>query len=418
MITLLLFLPIKNTYSQSKNIQILDLQEALILALNNNPEIKSFASNIEAKDGQLIQSGLFPNSEISVEIENFGGSGAAQDFDQSETTVLLSQLVPISGKISRKKEVSLLNKIIAELEYESKKLDIILFTKKSFLDVLSNQEKLEQIEQLVQIANEIYITISERVEAGKVSPIEEKKSSIELEQKKLLLTKAEKKLKISRKNLSSIWGEIHSGYSKVEGNLYATTKVPKLEELTAYVENNPDIKSALKKQDLNSANINLQRALSIPDPTVGIGYRRLNETNDNAIVAELSVPLPFFNRNQGNIKEAKFNLTKSSQEFQNLNIKKEAKLTENYEKLLFFASEIKTLKESILPQSEDTYSSILEGYREGKFEYLDVLDSQRTLSNSKLQYINALANYHKSIFEIERLTGTNLSAANTYGDEL
>lgn len=411
-----IFLQSKSTFSQINDLGTIDLKEALTLSLKNNPEIKAFLSNIEAKDGLLIQSGLYPNSEINVEIENFGGSGAAQGFNEAETTILISQLIPIYGKIGKKVKVSRINKNIAELEYESNKLDVFLSTKKSFLDVLSNQEKLSLTEQLVNISEQVNTTISQMVEAGKESPIEEKKSSIEYEQTKLLLTKIKREIFASKKRLAENWGDINKNYSKVKGNLYTTNDIPSLEKLLDTIENNPDIKILQRLQDLNNAKIKLQRALAVPDPTIGIGYRRLSSTDDNAIVAEFSIPIPFFNRNQGNIKASSFNLTKSSLEYQNFNTITKAKIAEKYESLKFFISEIETLEEDILPNSVDAYSSILEGYREGKFEYLNVLDSQRTLFNSKLQYINALTNYHKLKFEIERLTGTELSTINSNGD--
>ena len=416
-VVLVFFLTTKNINSQTDNFDDLDINEALSLAIENNPEIKAFYSNIEAKDGLVIQSGLYPNSEISVEIENFAGSGAAEGFDEAETTVLISQLVPIYGKIGKKKQVSRIVKNIAELEYESKKLDVTLSTKKSFIDLLSKQERLGQVENLVKIAEQVNTTISERVEAGKESPIEEKKSSIEYEQINLLLTKAKRNLIASRKLLAANWGDTSINFNEVTGDLYATPQIPGFEELQNLIGSNPDIIRSLRKQDLNSANIKLQNALGVPDPTFGIGYRRLSETNDNALVAEFSMPIPFFNRNQGNIKEAGFNLIKSTQEYQNLFSLASAGLADKYENLKFYADEIETLKEKILPQSEDTYETILEGYREGKFEFLDVLDSQRTLFNSKLQYIDALRNYHLLRFEIERLTGTEFPKNNPGGDD-
>jgi len=416
-VVLVFFITTKNINSQTENFEDLDINEALALALENNPEIKAFSSNIEAKDGLVIQAGLYPNSEINVEIENFAGSGAAQGFDEAVTTVLISQLVPIYGKIGKKEKVSRIVKNIAELEYESKRLDVVLSTKNSFIDVLSKQERLEQIEQLVKIAEQVNMTISERVEAGKESPIEEKKSSIEFEQTNLLLTKAGRDLASSRKLLSANWGDVEVTFGKILGDLYSTAKISGFEELQNSISNNPDIIISLRDQDLNSANIKLQNALGVPDPTFGIGYRRLSETEDNALVAEFSMPLPFFNRNQGNIKEASFNLVKSRQEYQNLYTRTSAELAEKYENLKFYIDEIETLEDKILPQSEDTYETILEGYREGKFEFLDVLDSQRTLFNSKLQYIDALRNYHSLAFEIERLTGAEFPKINPGGDD-
>jgi len=83
----------------------------------------------------------------------------------------------------------------------------------------------------------------------------------------------------------------------------------------------------------------------------------------------------------------------------------EASLADACEALSSSYSEAAALKQSALPAARSAFDAAEEGFRQGKFDYLEVLDAQRTLVESRGQYIAALAEYHKSVAEVERLTG-------------
>ena len=70
-----------------------------------------------------------------------------------------------------------------------------------------------------------------------------------------------------------------------------------------------------------------------------------------------------------------------------------------------------TLKKDVLPAAQRVFDGLSEGYRQGKFRYLDVLDDQRTLFDAQAKYIEALANYHETSVEIERLIGQRMDEA-------
>jgi cobalt-zinc-cadmium efflux system outer membrane protein len=66
-----------------------------------------------------------------------------------------------------------------------------------------------------------------------------------------------------------------------------------------------------------------------------------------------------------------------------------------------------------LPGAESAFNASQEGYLEGKFSYLDVLDVQRSLFDAKDTYINSLVSYHKALTSLERLIGENLTSLET-----
>ena len=85
-----------------------------------------------------------------------------------------------------------------------------------------------------------------------------------------------------------------------------------------------------------------------------------------------------------------------------------AALAEASTKLSSSFSEINILKNDVLPLARSAFDAAGQGYREGKFEYLVVLDAQRTFFEVRGRYIEALAGYHKARADVERLIGRNL----------
>jgi len=127
----------------------------------------------------------------------------------------------------------------------------------------------------------------------------------------------------------------------------------------------------------------------------------------------LSLPLPLIDRNQGGILEATYSLKKARQERTAAEVDTISNLDDNYQTLLSAYTEVTVLRDTILPGAESAFNASQEGYLEGKFSYLDVLDVQRSLFDAKDTYINSLVSYHKALTSIERLIGENLTTIET-----
>jgi outer membrane protein TolC len=80
----------------------LSLTEALSLALLHNPTLQDYGWEIRISDVKTLRAGLLPNPELGFEAENFLGSGQQRDFDQTGTTVSISQLFELGGKRAKR----------------------------------------------------------------------------------------------------------------------------------------------------------------------------------------------------------------------------------------------------------------------------------------------------------------------------
>lgn len=380
------------------------LNDAIALALIKNPELSAFSIERRAAEARAIQSGLLPNPELSAVVENIGG--AKEVTGGIQTTIQLSQLIEIGGKRSARARVASLSQDLAERDYERKRVEILTEVSKAFIRALSAQQKFALAGEMVALAEEVANTVSERVSAGKVSPIEETKARVALSSATVEHERAGLELEAARKRLSSLWGDKKPHFEKVAGDLDAQIlPVPAFERIASQLTMNPDLVRSATEISRRKAAVDMEKAKTLPDISVSAGYRRFSEFDENSVIFGVSVPIPLFDRNQGGLLESRLLLTKAEEERRAAEARAQSGLGEAHKALSIAYAEAMAFKEKTLPLAQSAFEGTNEGYRAGKFGYLDILDAQRTLFDVRLQYLRALTEYHLAVADVEQLTG-------------
>ncbi|MCK9607967.1 MAG: TolC family protein [Methylomonas sp.] len=390
------------------------LSQALALALTQNPELSAYSWESRAQEASTLQAGLLPNPTFNANASNFGNR-VLQGFDGDSVTLELSQLIELGGKRTARIEAAALTKQLADWDYEAKRADVLTQVTQAFIDVLAAQQQLALTQQTHELANQTAVTTAARVQAGKVSPVEETKAKVARASVQIELMRAQKELEAARKRLAAGWGSTAPRFEAVSGNLENIQVPASLDSLAQRLSKNPDLARWATEITQRQALIAMEKSKAIPDVTATVGASKYLMPNDYALVVGFSVPLPVFDRNQGRIQEAEHRLSKAEQDMRNTEVRIATALNTAYQALDIAHSEIMTLRQEILPGAQSAYDAAREGYRLGKFGFLDVLDAQRTLFGAKNQYLVALANYHKSVADVERLVGSgmNETAANS-----
>ncbi|ANE57960.1 MULTISPECIES: TolC family protein [Methylomonas] len=384
------------------------LSQALALALTRNPELSAFSWESRAQEAATLQAGLFPNPTFNANAANFGNQ-VIKGFDGDVVTLELSQLIELGGKRTARMEAASLTKQLADWDYETKRADVLTQVTQAFIDVLAAQQRLTLTQQIHELANQTTVTTSARVQAGKVSPVEETKAKVARASVQIELMRAQKELEAARKRLAAGWGSTTPRFETVSGNLESIQAPASLESLAQRLSKNPDLARWATEITQRQALITMEKSKAIPDVTATVGASKYLMPNDYALVVGFSMPLPVFDRNQGRIQEAEHRLTKAEDELRSTEVRIATALNTAYQALDTAHSEITTLQQDILPGAQSAYDAACEGYRLGKFGFLDVLDAQRTLFSAKNQYLLALAEYHKSVANVERLVGSNMN---------
>jgi cobalt-zinc-cadmium efflux system outer membrane protein len=388
---------------------MLTLSQVQALALQSNPQLAAFGWEVRTGEARTLQAGFAPNPEVSVEIENFAGSGDLRGFDGSEITIFLSQEIEVAGKRRQRIRVAALERDLAAWDYEATRLDVLTQVTQAFVDVLSLQERLELHAELVRLAEQVVTTAAERVRAGKVSPIEETRARLLLSQTRITRERTQRELEGARKRLVTVWGGSSPAFERVQGKFEFVTTVPTADQITQHLTQNPAIARWATDMAQRQAAVKLEEARRIPNPSLGAGFRYFNETDDTALVMAFSMPLPIFDRNQGNLLAARYQLAKADTQRRAAETEVQAALAETYAALSAALSDITRLQNEVLPDAQHAFAAIGEGYRQGKFGFLEVLDAQRTLFETRSQYIEALTAYHRARAAVERLVGKPLT---------
>ena len=386
----------------------LTLREALALTLMKNPELAVFSWNVRAQEARVLQAGLFPNPEFEFEMEDFSGTGALRGFDGAETTMLLGQLIELGGKRGKRKRLATLEHNLSGWDYEAKRLDVYADVAKAFVDVVGAQERVALSTELVELSQQAVTRVSTRVRAGKDSPVEETKATVTLYTTRLELERAKRDLEGARRRLAVLWGSSSPAFKRAEGTLEEIAPVPTADRLTELTARNPDIARWDTEFEERQAAIDLADAGKIPDLTIVLGGKHLSEINESALVVGIGIPIPLFNRNQGEALEARYRLAQARAEERAAHAQTDARLAETYRALTTAYTVATALRDDVLPAAQSAYDMTSQGYQRGKFGFLDLLVAQRILFEARKEYIDALTDYHRSSADMERLIGQKL----------
>jgi len=395
------------------------LRDALALALLQSPELASFAWEIRAREARILQVSRRPNPVLSTQFEEFGGftrlSGAGitgpGGVIQPQATIQLGQLVELGGKRAARQKLATLTRDLAAWDYETVRIDVFTRVSKAFLDVLASQQAVALAEQTMNVVEQVQQAVGLRVEAGVVSPIEKTRADVALGAVRIEADRARRTLDADKRRLAALWGSNSARFESAIGDLTALPPVPAFAELQERLSQNPELARWAAEIAQREAALAVERSKRVPDVTISGGYRHFTQIGGSAFVVGASIPLPLFDRNRGGIQEASDRASKASAERRAAQVRVTGMLAEAYRALTSAKDEVNGLSANVLPGTRSAFEGITEGYRFGKFGFLEVLDAQRTFVSTGGQYLRALSNYHQAVADVERLIGEPLTGA-------
>jgi cobalt-zinc-cadmium efflux system outer membrane protein len=388
--------------------EYLTIEHAVKIAINNNPLIKSKKHYMGSYEGRIKQAGLLPNPKILFFTQEMPTNNIG--FDQSQNSVDLIQKLETGGKRKLRVKAAEKEKKIIELDLQTTIADITAKVKKSFFNVLTVQDELKFAKETLEIANSLMFISNERYETGDIAKIEVLKAEIELSNSKMRVQKAERKYLSSVKMLQTVMGVPDIVLNNLSPISTANTPSLNLDKLNELVLNNhPALKARKKVVDLSLIKISEAKRMAIPDINATIGYKRLSATDINTIQAGITFPLPIFNRNQGKITEARAFSFKAKDDVEIVRNQLLLQLSNAFFLYTSTREQVRFFVDTILPQAEESLKIAKQGYKYGEFNYLEVLDAQRTLANTSISYLKVLNELYSSITEIEKLVGVTIS---------
>ncbi|WP_076591339.1 TolC family protein [Herminiimonas arsenitoxidans] len=389
--------------TKTANISLLTLAASLDLAYGANPEISAARREVEATEGMIQQAGIIPNPELSTLIED-------TKRETRTTTVQINQPIELGGKRSARIAAAERGRDLAVADLAGKQAEIRAMVVAAFYDVVIGQERYRLAQSTVELAQRATTIASKRVLAGKISPVEETRARVAEAGVRIELAQAVNDLTTARRELAATWGARAPDFDRVQEPVEELPPLIPLPDLMQRLEQSPLLARARIEVERRKAMTAVERSRRIPDVTLTLGSKRDEQMGRNQAVVGLSIPLPLFDRNQGNILEALRRTDKARDDLTTVEVGLNRELGQTHGRLSTSIIEAEMLKSEVVPAAQRAYEATTKGFELGKFSFLEVLDAQRTFFQAKAQYLRSLAETHRAAAAIDRLLGEQFSA--------
>ncbi len=395
--------PLSAASAPAPTVQPLTLAEAIRLALQFSPQIVANQQELAASDGTVIQAGARPNPEIQALIEDTRR-------ESRTTTVQFSQPIELGGKRSARVSVAELGRAQTAVDVEGRRAQIRADVSDAFFGAVIAQERVQLAQASAELSGRAADAASKRVQAGKVSPVDETRAKVAHAGVRVELRQAQGELRSARQRLSALLGP---AAPRAQVLAWQSNALPALLSPDTSLTDVPALRQARLEVDRRQAMVELERARRIPDVTLTLGAKRDQQVGRNQTVIGLSIPIPVLDTNRGNLLQALRLHDKAEADLQATRIRVETEGTQLSERQRSAQAEVQALKEEVLPGAESAWQAATTGFELGKFSFLDALDAQRTLFQARAQYLRALNELYRTTADIDRLLGTNTDEPST-----
>ena len=380
---------------------VLTLEQTLALAEASAPSLEAALAGVRATGAGRDVAGLRPNPTINGGLEYFGGSGQYRGLRSAEATVGVALPIELGGERSARVGVANALGEQSRVALVIAAADIRLAVTQAYIEAVAADRRVTTAREQAGIAGEAARAAGIRVRAGRASPIEQQRADVLRINADASVERAQRLSDVARGNLARRIGRPVSGaldlawFDRVQG--YGPSMPVSPGGTLALSAARAEVATA-------DAQVRLARSQRIPDVTVSAGARRLDATNDMAAVVGLSIPIPLFNNGRASLTQA------TAQREQADAMRRAAELDAG-QSIATAQAEVANAATTARTTSGPVMAAALEsariariGYREGKFGQLDLLDAERTLSETRTAAIDALATYHDAKARLERLT--------------
>jgi outer membrane protein, heavy metal efflux system len=381
---------------QTPGLTLVQLEQ---IALERNPALCQAAMRIQAARGEYLQVGLYPNPMAGYMSDDVGAMGTA-----GKQGFFLSQEIVTAGKLRLNRNTAAFEIQQAESAWHAQRLRVLNDVRAAFYDVLYARQTVAIDEQLVGIGEENVKTTEKMYTAKEVSLVDVLQARVEADVARLSLVTARNKNDAVWRQLTSVIAMPEMAPAELAGRL--EDGLPQLDwhaMLQRILCESPQLAEAHAKLSRTRSDVARQYAGRIPNVDIRAGVKYDNVVGENMAQVEMGLPLPIFNRNQGNITKAEAEFVAAQNEVRRVELDLRQRLAAIFEQYENARQQSQKYAEEILPNSAKSLELVRSGYRLGEFNYQALLISQRTYFQANLMYLENLRQLRLSAVAIEGL---------------
>jgi outer membrane protein, heavy metal efflux system len=400
----------------------LTVERLIELGGSRRADLLAARQRLAIAEGRLKQARLRPNPTLDSEYGSPKFLAGEPEFDFS---VGVSQTFELGGKRSRRVAVAQLELQQVRAEVLALERGLAAEIRAAYTNALAAARQLDVLERLIAADEEVVRVTEARLKEGDVAPLDVNLVKVEADRLRVQAIQAKSDLETQLLQLKTLTGADVAESLRLAPQ---PERPPRLDlglgELTELaLRERADLQAARLGEQLGTARINLARANAVPNVSASVRFSRskgivdlpgpLNGSNfagdlDNELTFGVSVDIPVFNRNQGEIASATGERLQATRqrEFLESAIKRDVAVA--YRKYRAAAEQLVLYTTQILPRSEENLRSVRAAYGFGEFSVFEVVNEQRRLTENVTGYNQSLRDYYAALAELEAALGVTI----------
>jgi outer membrane protein TolC len=397
------------------SIRSLSIDEAVVAALQENPEIRSAVRRVSL--AQMKTSTARSLDDPMLMVRDWSTPLTKPwDLNQAQIMVGLQQTFPNRQKREMRARLAEDDATVEASNLESLRQEVAAEARKLCADLMRNADEMKLHESQESLLKEALSVALAQYTTGKVPQADVLRAQMALTRLSEHLIELEEERDTARAQLNVLMGRPPDEAIEIEGSYTTPATLPAIEDLEhTAMEHRPEL-SGLRSQITKSKNEGTMSRLGMkPDFTVALGYMLMptGSTARNAYMAEGSMNLPWLNRerHEGEAKQADAatELTQSELEARASAVFLEIRQAQIA--VLSAEKRVKLYRDTLLPQAEASFKASTAAYQNNRAEFMSLIDAQNLLLDIQTAYYKASAESDAGMAQLERAIGAPLKSA-------
>ncbi len=408
---LAVFAVVPCAFAQDRSPAPLSLDDALMRVSDTHPTLRLLAAERPALEARARAAALKPPLTLGVDLENALGTGQTRAFDAAELTVSLSGVLERGGKLEARRALAQANLDALAPRRETARLDLLAEVARRYQAIVAAQREeaiarldIDQRQRAVQAARA-------RLRAGASPESVLLTAQAQLAQAELDRDRARQADRAARLALAVLWGKREADFAAVSGRLDRLPALESFDALAQLLERTPELAEVAGQARVQEAQLRLARSEGQADLQWQLGVRRLQDTDDTALVAGLSLPLGSARRAAPGIRAAQADLAQNALQRDAVLLQLHATLAEAHGRYLTARLEVQRLDDEVLPRLQQAERAAEQAWRAGATSYLEWAQLQGQRVTALRRQLDAAVQAQTALIELQRLTGQPLVAA-------
>lgn len=382
------------------------LEDAIRYADLANPQLAAERRNIDLATAALWQARLYPNPSFVFGFEELAPFDRPAD---TKVTAGVSLPLVVGDRVAAASSLAEVERETAAMEFLGRRRALLSQVKRAFVRVLAAEDRRVLAAQTVDLARTLRQAASDRLAAQAVPEMEVLKATVTLARAEVDLRETRKEASIARRELLGLLGATGREDLRFVGELRTDFPDISLDETrTNALGSHPTLQAAGKRVEAARRAVEFERAKRVRDWDLDVVGGRSADA-EFIVEAGIKVPLTLRDRNEAGIRAAEVRAVQARLELDAARLSFLARLGQAYDAFTAARDLVGIFRATILPQATKALEQTREGYRVGKFGYLDLLDAQRTLAEARIGRAAAVAELNESAATLEELGGVRLT---------